>query len=45
MIYSRKTRDKLVFMVEARPDGAAGLAPGVPVDVEPLAATTGDARR
>jgi HlyD family secretion protein len=44
VIYSRKTRDKLVFMVEARPDGAAGLSPGVPVDVEPLSAG-GDARR
>ena len=39
VIYSRKTRDKLVFMVEARPDGAPGLTPGVPVDVEPLGAT------
>jgi HlyD family secretion protein len=34
VIYSRETRDRLVFMVEARP--AARLTPGQPVDVEPL---------
>lgn len=34
VIYSRETRDRLVFMVEARP--AAPLPPGLPVDVTPL---------
>lgn len=36
IIYSRKTRDKLVFLVEARPADPAGLTPGLPVDVTPL---------
>jgi HlyD family secretion protein len=36
VIYSRKTRDKLVFMVEAVPADAAGLRPGLPVDVRRL---------
>lgn len=36
IIYSRKTRDKLVFLVEAKPADAAGLTPGLPVDVTPL---------
>jgi len=36
VIYSRKTRDRMVFLVEARPDRPAGLAPGQPVDVQPL---------
>jgi HlyD family secretion protein len=37
IIYSREARDRLVFMVEARPvAGGAALIPGVPVDVEPL---------
>ena len=40
VIYSRETRAKLVFMIEAVPDpgAAAGLHPGQPVDVilEPL---------
>ena len=35
VIYSRETRDKLVFMVEAIPQGGASLSPGVPIDVEP----------
>ena len=37
VIYSRETRSKLVFMVEALPaaDAAAGLHPGQPVDVRP----------
>jgi HlyD family secretion protein len=35
IIYSRKTRDKLVFLVEARPADASGLTPGLPVDVIP----------
>ncbi|MET3528498.1 HlyD family secretion protein [Phenylobacterium koreense] len=34
VIYSRETRDRLVFMVEAMP--SARLNPGQPVDVEPL---------
>jgi HlyD family secretion protein len=36
IIYSRKTRDKLVFLVEARPAEPAALTPGLPVDVTPL---------
>ncbi len=36
VIYSRKTRDRLVFLVEAEPTGASGLTPGLPVDVTPL---------
>ncbi len=43
VIYSRKTRDKLVFMVEAIPNDPAGLQPGLPVDVKRLA-KGGDAR-
>ena len=34
VIYSRETRDRLVFLVEARP--STRLNPGQPVDVEPL---------
>jgi HlyD family secretion protein len=34
VIYSRETRDRLVYMVEARP--SVRLNPGQPVDVEPL---------
>ncbi|MFP5328620.1 MAG: HlyD family secretion protein [Alphaproteobacteria bacterium] len=36
IIYSRDSRDRLVFMVEAYPRRPAGLQPGLPVDVEPL---------
>jgi HlyD family secretion protein len=36
VIYSREARDRLVYMVEARP--SARLTPGQPVDVEPLGA-------
>ncbi|MGZ8347850.1 MAG: HlyD family secretion protein [Allosphingosinicella sp.] len=36
VIYSRESRDRLVFMVEARPDAAARLVPGLPVDVYPI---------
>jgi len=36
VIYSRKSRDKLVFLIEARPDDGRGLTPGLPVDVTPL---------
>ncbi len=38
VIYSRKTRDTLVFLVEARPENPAALNPGQPVDVIPLEA-------
>ena len=38
VIYSRESRDRLVFLIEARPDDAAGLTPGLPVDVVPLKA-------
>lgn len=37
IIYSRDSRDRLVFMVEAYPKRPADLQPGLPVDVEPLA--------
>lgn len=36
IIFSRDSRDRLVFMVEAYPANPAGLQPGLPVDVEPL---------
>ena len=36
VIFSRDSRDRLVFMVEAYPERAGGLQPGLPVDVEPL---------
>ena len=36
IIYSRDSRDRLVFMVEAYPARPANLLPGLPVDVEPL---------
>jgi len=36
VIYSRDTRDRLVFLVEARPDRPADLPPGLPIDVTPL---------
>ena len=36
VIFSRDSRDRLVFMVEAVPTNAARLMPGLPVDVEPL---------
>jgi HlyD family secretion protein len=38
IIYSREARDRLVFMVEARPEHGAALAPGLPVDVYPIGA-------
>lgn len=38
VIYSRDSRDKLVFLIEARPDRPRALTPGLPVDVTPLAA-------
>lgn len=39
VIYSRSSREKLVFRVEARPADPTSLAPGLPVDVTPLGAT------
>ena len=36
IIYSRDSRDRMVFMVEADPKRPGGLRPGLPVDVEPL---------
>ncbi|HJR83634.1 MAG TPA: HlyD family secretion protein, partial [Sphingomicrobium sp.] len=36
VIFSRDSRDRLVFMVEAYPTRPARLMPGLPVDVEPL---------
>lgn len=36
IIFSRESRDRLVFMVEAYPANPDKLNPGLPVDVEPL---------
>jgi HlyD family secretion protein len=36
VIYSLESRDRLVFMVEARPARPGALSPGQPVDVAPL---------
>lgn len=36
VIYSREARQRLVFLVEARPEGGGPLAPGQPVDIVPL---------
>jgi HlyD family secretion protein len=36
VIFSRDSRDRLVFMVEAYPARPQNLQPGLPVDVEPL---------
>ncbi len=36
VIFSRETRDHLVFLVEARPPLPAQLMPGLPIDVVPL---------
>ena len=38
MLYSKGSRDRLVYRVEARPEGAATLNPGLPVDVTPIGA-------
>lgn len=43
-IYSRKSRDKLVFLVEAEPDRPETLSPGQPVDVTPLGGPSEPAR-
>ena len=34
LLYSRESRAKLVFLAEARPEGATSLRPGQPVDVK-----------
>jgi len=36
VIYSLKSRDRMVFLVEAQPANAQALTPGLPVDVVPL---------
>ena len=36
VLYSRGSRDRLVFMVEATPEDPTALNPGLPVDVVPL---------
>ena len=36
ILYSKGSRDRLVYRVEARPANAATLNPGLPVDVTPL---------
>jgi HlyD family secretion protein len=36
VLYSRSSRDRLVFMVEAAPENPRELNPGLPVDVTPL---------
>lgn len=38
ILYSKGSRDRLVYRVEARPANAATLNPGLPVDVTPLEA-------
>ena len=38
VIYSRETRDRMVFLVEALPATSKGLMPGQPIDVLPLKA-------
>ena len=37
IIYSKDSRAKLVFMVEARPSKPRALVPGQPIDVAPTA--------
>ncbi|HLY78437.1 MAG TPA: HlyD family efflux transporter periplasmic adaptor subunit [Caulobacteraceae bacterium] len=37
VIYSLQSRDRLVFLVEARPANPRRLTPGLPIDVDPLA--------
>lgn len=36
VIYSRESRQRLVFLVEAKPEAGPALAPGQPVDITPL---------
>jgi HlyD family secretion protein len=38
VLYSKGSRDRLVYRVEALPENAATLNPGLPVDVAPLEA-------
>ena len=38
ILYSKGSRDRLVYRIEARPERAATLNPGLPVDVTPLEA-------
>ncbi|USQ95681.1 HlyD family secretion protein [Caulobacter sp. RL271] len=45
VIYSREARQRLVFLVEARPDPGAPLAIGQPVDVVPLEGVSGESGR
>jgi HlyD family secretion protein len=45
VIYSREARDRLVFLVEATPAKPDGLVPGLPIDVQPLAANSSTAKR
>lgn len=45
VIYSREARQRLVFLVEARPDAGAPLAPGQPVDIAPLEAGSRESGR
>jgi HlyD family secretion protein len=33
LIYSRKARERMMFLIEALPDGPAALTPGQPVDI------------
>jgi HlyD family secretion protein len=40
IIYSRESRDRMVFLVEARPASPLALSPGQPVDVTPLGGGT-----
>ncbi len=44
VIYSRSSRDKLVYLVEAIPPDPKGLAVGLPVEVAPLAPAAGAGR-
>ncbi len=45
VIYSREARQRLVFLVEAKPEPGPALAPGQPVDIVPLdGSSKGDGR-
>ncbi|MCK5909617.1 MAG: HlyD family efflux transporter periplasmic adaptor subunit [Caulobacter sp.] len=41
VIYSREARQRLVFLVEARPEAGPPLAPGQPVDIVPVSRGAG----
>jgi HlyD family secretion protein len=45
VIYSREARDRMVFMIEARPAKAEGLVPGLPVDVQRITSQQAEARK